>query len=435
MTTLIDIKMFPASYGDSFLVTCHGERKTHILIDMGFKSTFNSTIKKELEKLGEVSEKISLLVFTHIDEDHILGGIQFLEENGKSDDPNIIRIDEVWYNSLRHIKGNNKKNNHEDNEEINLNADEEISKIIIKGHGRELGVRQVSDVSYKQGSTLAGLLYTNDYSGKWNSTYNHEAITVKSQQNSLKSVLINEAVKLTVISPEISNLQKLSEVWDTKIKNWAGMDNVPEGLSEEAFEIYVANQLEKNKKKKSRAINKISGEVKDIETIANQEFIPDQSVINGSSIAFILEYETKKILFLGDAHSHIVEKNLNKLKSQHEDKLFFDAVKISHHGSKYNMSKSLFELIDTDKYIISTNGNVKNHPDFETFCRIISSNKEKRKKIIFNYKPRIFERINRDDIKKEFNYEIEYTNDINEGTLNEITKIPIKRKSEQSEEF
>src|SRR4051794_37805507 len=99
--------MFPASYGDSFLVTCHGgeiSQNTNILIDMWFMSTYNNSIKKELIKIDALGESISLLVFTHIDDDHILGGVKLLEENGMADSPKIIKIQEVWHNSYRHLQ-------------------------------------------------------------------------------------------------------------------------------------------------------------------------------------------------------------------------------------------------------------------------------------------------------------------------------------------
>lgn len=417
--SIIDIKMFPASYGDSFLVTCHGKIKTNILIDMGFKSTYDNSIKKELQQISKNGETISLLIFTHIDEDHILGGIKFLEENRNQE---IIEVDEVWYNSLKHIKSDNKRIEKED--EICLIAEDELSKIINKGHGRELGVRAVSDISYKQGSTLAGLLYKNGYTKKWNSKYNYQAVSVKQHSGLLKTIFINDKVKITVLSPDETNLEKLYKLWEEKIRKWDGMDKIPKGLTDEAFEIYVATELDRQKK--SRIINKVSGEVKSIEDIANQDFDSDTSLINGSSIAFILEFETKKILFLSDAHSETIENNLKKIQQHPDERLFFDAIKISHHGSKYNMSKSLLDLIGSKNYLISTNGMVKNHPDYETFCRIVSSNKDEKKRIIFNYKPKIYDKINKDMLKKEFNYEILYANDIKEGILNEVTNIPIK---------
>ncbi|MEZ5082471.1 MAG: hypothetical protein R2750_03330 [Bacteroidales bacterium] len=39
--------------------------------------------------------------------------------------------------------------------------------------------------------------------------------------------------------------------------------------------------------------------------------------------------------------------------------------KVSHHGSKSNISKKLLDLLDAKHYLISTNGDRHNHPDPE----------------------------------------------------------------------
>lgn len=47
---MIEIKMFPASYGDSFLISCIGDTNTHIMVDMGFSTTYDNYISKEIQK-------------------------------------------------------------------------------------------------------------------------------------------------------------------------------------------------------------------------------------------------------------------------------------------------------------------------------------------------------------------------------------------------
>jgi beta-lactamase superfamily II metal-dependent hydrolase len=422
----LEIKMFPASYGDSFLVSCHGKKKTNILIDMGFKSTYDNVIKKELVNLNQLGEKISLLVFTHIDEDHILGGIKFLEENGHADSPNIIEVEEVWHNSYRHLQFD-KKNNLEEGE-LDESSLEVLSKIIGQGHGREHGVRSLTDISFLQGSTLASLLLKNGYSHRWNKSFNHKAVKVSIDSEELKTVTINEEVKLTLISPDSEKLDALDKAWRNKLIELGFKDKIySNNIVDDAFEIYMANM--NNRKNVARRLSQISGKELDFEAIANQKFEPDKKEINGSSISFILEFENKKILFLGDSHSDTVEKYLLALLSKtKKEKLYFDAVKISHHGSKHNTSKELLNLIEADKYLISTNGKGKNfkHPDLETLLRIITSKTEKKKLILFNYKPiHLYDQINNQEMKQKYNYELEFTNDLSMSITNEITYIRI----------
>ncbi len=63
-----------------------------------------------------------------------------------------------------------------------------------------------------------------------------------------------------------------------------------------------------------------------------------------------------------------IEKRLDELD---EDKLTVDAIKVSHHGGKKNTSASLLNLINAQRFLISTNGGYYGHPDPETVARII----------------------------------------------------------------
>lgn len=63
------------------------------------------------------------------------------------------------------------------------------------------------------------------------------------------------------------------------------------------------------------------------------------SVPNGSSLAFILNYENYNFLFLADAHTGSIRKSLQNLGYSSNLPLEVEFVKVSHHGSKYNISK------------------------------------------------------------------------------------------------
>ena len=115
---------------------------------------------------------------------------------------------------------------------------------------------------------------------------------------------------------------------------------------------------------------------------AEDEFESDSSVYNGSSIAFLLEIDNVKMLFLGDAHDKIVVDSLKKLDFSADNTLKLDLVKISHHGSQYNTSSEFLSLLDSSRYIISTNGKRHALPNKRTIARIIN---ETNGQICFNY--------------------------------------------------
>ncbi|AVB30195.1 ComEC/Rec2 family competence protein [Proteus mirabilis] len=115
---------------------------------------------------------------------------------------------------------------------------------------------------------------------------------------------------------------------------------------------------------------------------AEDKFESDQSVYNGSSIAFLLEADNKKMLFLGDAHDQGVAESIGALGYSNTNRLKVDLVKISHHGSQYNTSNELLSLLDSPRYVISTDGSKHGLPNKRTIARIIKSTNGT---IYFNY--------------------------------------------------
>lgn len=120
------------------------------------------------------------------------------------------------------------------------------------------------------------------------------------------------------------------------------------------------------------------------ETILKDDvFKEDKSTTNGSSIAFIVEVENRKMLFLGDAFDKTIISSLTLLGFNDSNKLRLDLTKISHHGSTHNTSPEFLKMIIADNYVISTNGGKHGLPDKKTIARILESNPTSI--ILFNY--------------------------------------------------
>ncbi|NLF41819.1 MAG: hypothetical protein GX587_03920, partial [Bacteroidales bacterium] len=87
----------------------------------------------------------------------------------------------------------------------------------------------------------------------------------------------------------------------------------------------------------------------------------------------------------GDAHAPVIVKSLKKLLPKGQKRIKVDAVKVSHHGSKSNISKSLMNLIDARHFLISTNGAKHDHPDAPAIETIIQGSLQD-PELWFNYK-------------------------------------------------
>lgn len=91
------IQILPVLFGDAFHLTINGydTKKNHIFIDGGFQSTYQLTLKKEIDKLRSAAEPINLFVITHTDHDHIGGVLKFIKDFGNEE---LVKM--YWFNNI-----------------------------------------------------------------------------------------------------------------------------------------------------------------------------------------------------------------------------------------------------------------------------------------------------------------------------------------------
>ena len=150
-----------------------------------------------------------------------------------------------------------------------------------------------------------------------------------------------------------------------------------------------------------------------VDDLVGSKYKKDPSKANGSSIAVLAEYGGKRVLLAGDAHAEPILKSIKKINQATGNKrLHLDAFKLSHHGSKNNLTKSLLKKISCKNFLISTNGDKFGHPDNEAIARIVKLMPEK--KLIFNYGHQD-SMWNEQELIDDNNYEIIYPIEPNGG--------------------
>lgn len=103
----------------------------------------------------------------------------------------------------------------------------------------------------------------------------------------------------------------------------------------------------------------------------------DTGASNASSIAFLFERGTRKILFLGDAVPHVLDTAIEALLEQrNETRLHVDLVKLSHHGSSRSLSRRFLSLVQSKRYVFSTDGIRHHHPHKSTVAKILAAKQE-----------------------------------------------------------
>ena len=386
-----DIEVYPALKGDCFLIQCkNDEGQTNILIDAGYAST-SRVLEKRLKKPDFKNQHIDLMVITHFDADHIAGTIRFLNENNKSS-TKIIDINEIWHNSYSHLFEVPRKKLTSKQKEILSFVSEKVYD--QKSYNDD----QEGPINAKQGSTLGSLILSGGY--KWNKTSNENALAIENIKNPISVRNVN----LTLLSPNKDKLDSLKSLWYSELKERKVIKTKRhEDYFDDAFE-YVL-MLNKEQLENEGLISKEP--LKTIQEYLSEEFEIKDTIANGSSIAFVVEFNNKKALFLGDAQPDLIVKELKKVFT--ERPILFDLVKVSHHGSKNNINDDLAELITSPKYLFSTNGKGHNHPDGYTISKILHFDKDRDKILYFNYKTDISEHFKRKrSWKKNYKYKVEY---------------------------
>jgi beta-lactamase superfamily II metal-dependent hydrolase len=65
-----------------------------------------------------------------------------------------------------------------------------------------------------------------------------------------------------------------------------------------------------------------------------------------TSLPFPTEWDTKRVLFTGDAHLDILEPAVRSLAAAEGGRLRVHVMKVDHHGSNPNTSQTLLQLLD-----------------------------------------------------------------------------------------
>lgn len=376
------ISFFPAFNGDSILIKINDYV---MLIDGGYVNTFSKYIKPELEEISSKNISLNHIIVTHIDKDHISGIIKLLKENNNAP---FIKIDNIWHNSFKHIK--------QFNPDVKFNG-KSLKELKINYNLQEEQTETIKNVSAVQGSTLASILLEKIYN--WNAEFDGKAVSASNK------VVVNLTDKITLklLSPSTEKLCDLNLDWKKELyqKGYSTNENL-EGFSEIAFESIIANQKEqKSLKKKDVSTSNLN-----IEELANSPFFEDEASANGSSVAFIIEYNQKKLLFLADSHPSTIIESLKLHYKKQDFPLYFDIIKISHHGSNKNTSLELLKMITSQRYVFSTNGKTHNHPDKETIARIISQQTTYTKELLFTYPLESIKVFKGEKLMRKYNYQI-----------------------------
>lgn len=311
---MFDILMLPARHGDSLWLEYGAKNKPfRSLIDCGTGPAW-ADLEAQIMMLAEDDRHFELLVITHVDDDHIAGSLKLLAKAAELG----VTFGDVWFNAYPHLQG----------------------KAILSGPDL-LGA--------KQGEALSKLIVEGGH--PWNKAFGGRA-AVCPDEGELPQVELPSGMKITLLSPYWDQLEKMKTAWEVECRK-AGL--LPGSAVADAVDDSLGSET-------------------DIDKLALTPFKPDSAPANGSSIAFLVAFEGKTVLFGADAYAPVLQASLARLGYSGTSKLKLAALKAAHHGSKGNTNRDLLETVIAERLLISTNGAQFNHPDREAIARMVKFN-------------------------------------------------------------
>lgn len=358
----INIKMFPAKSGDCFFIEFIKE-DFRILIDGGYAETYHESLCPFLKELNNKSKHINLMIISHIDQDHINGIKVLLQENGNARQPNIIFIDEVWFNGFRHSDIVREK------KEIPF-YEKNIIQMLANQNKLSNNKDGIYDISFTQGDSVAELLIKNNYN--WNTSVKGNAICI----DGLKQIYFGNII-IQTLNPTQAMLNELAEHWIASLKSKCRQVIINDNhLFDDAFEgAYINEHDDWVTIEKEISYNNDIQEYDWKSLAEQQDEISDTKLANCSSIAILIFYNNTTLLFPGDCA-------IDRFKDYLPDKI--DIVKLPHHGSGKNITKEFIQQTDVKYYLISTDGRHTGHPSPVIVANILTMS-QGNAQIIKNY--------------------------------------------------
>jgi beta-lactamase superfamily II metal-dependent hydrolase len=189
--------------------------------------------------------------------------------------------------------------------------------------------------SVRQGDALSQLLPD----GRRNRIVDGQALMVR--EDGPPEIALPGGATAVLLSPTGERLAKLSRKWPEPTRDGDGIDALLRAFKEDSDR-------------------------------GPGTFGRDSSVSNGTSIAFLFEHAGASILLTGDAWAPVLvssikalleRRNRSRPKNDPLTALPVQLFKLSHHGSRQNITDELLDLVIPENIVVCTDGSKFSHPD------------------------------------------------------------------------
>ena len=347
----MDLTIFQAGKGDCLLLRAGG---TNILVDGGMSDAYREHVASALSAMRSDGEELDLLYVSHIDQDHISGVLQLMDDElawrvfrlqrdraggdrvREPRRPRPPRVRRLWHNAFRD----------------QVNANEGEIEELLAANATVLAASSRSDLndeallqrelatSIAEGIELSQRASAEQLGIPVNKQFRGRLALVRRDQRPIKV----GAFRLTVIGPFSEDPDRLRTCWkkwlDTHQKQ---LEDLRRRMREDAGRLRTG-ELELLPPPLLEAASRL-GDRRDV------------TPPNLASLMLLAEADGRAVLLTGDGHGDDVVRGLTEAgRLDTNGRLHVDVLKVQHHGAVANITAEFAEAITADTYVFCGNG-------------------------------------------------------------------------------
>lgn len=372
------IKVFPSDKGDCLLLSSSTK---NILIDGGMSDSFKKDVSAELGKLRTAKKKLDLVCVSHIDEDHIAGILQMIEDevqwrvfdfqskngNAHVKKPKNARppvITGIWHNAFNEVL---KKNTGAIEETLASQANvlSASSNKLVQGVGElAQSVRQAIQLSQRLRADQLNIPLN-----KQPGSTDGKLMMFRKGQPAFKF----GTLAFHIIAPFEVDLKNLRNDWNTWLENnTKALESIKKKVEKD--QPFLSTSTATPQLFEAMATQLTPIVLEEIKGLGKRKQVTPPNL---ASLMFLVKEGKKTALMTGDGHWEDILKGLEAINELDKTKgIHVDVLKVQHHGAKANIHQDFCKLVTADHYIFCGNGEHTN-PELDVIKIIIESRTSK----------------------------------------------------------
>lgn len=318
---MFELHAVQAAFGDCLLLKYGTNSPRYILIDGGPPDVFPGHLDPVLREIAQSGAPLDLVALSHVDADHVTGLLDYLVKLRVPNNGLPVPAG-LWHNSFASTV------------DPNGLIQPRLASLISQTRASVMSLSAMAVQGIQEGASLRAQALALDL--PINDGFPNDLITVDSAPGTKQF----DNLELTIVGPTQTNLDALEQKWIA----W---------LDEHENDIMSGDPF----------------------VMANS----DGSVPNLSSIMFYAKADNRTMLLTGDGRSdHLLDGLGQAGLLDANGRLHVDVLKLPHHGSNRNITKTFFKKVTADTYVASANGRDDN-PDLATLIWLVEAAKEQQR--------------------------------------------------------